>query len=1180
MAALKMASVKIIRLLLSTAIFLTVALLVIPDARCQSIPDGPARQVSLSGLLKELKLEKQVTFLYEPETIAGVYVPNLPDRKLEVKAILNAVLPPAGLKFRKVGKCNYIIKKGRNWRKSGPAHFNEKPGEPYQKKKISAPAFHNIFGRVTSAEDGQPLEGGAVYLKGEGLGAIIGENGLFHLRLPGGRQTLVFSYLGFEDQEVEINGQHRQDVQLKTTSAALHEVVVTAVGIEANKRVLGYAVDNLSMEDIHYSNQTNLASALSSSSAGLWVNSASGSPGAAASIYIRGMHSIHGSNKPLFILDGVPVDNTTTGNSTQGVDLSNRLIDLNHYDIERATVLKGPAAAALYGIRAANGAIVMSSKKGQIGLPRISFSSSFGFSEVNRLPPRQMIYTQGKYVNGQASYMGPESSVSSSYGPPASTLEYDGDPDYPYDTNGRLVPRGQGNGAPANIYDAYETFFVKGGKMDNHFAISGGMKLFDYYFSFGQLRETGIVPHSAFERYTLKGAFHVRPIDRLEIGMSVNLAHSKGHRMKRGSLVSGIPLGLFRNPISFDIGNGRKGMAAADYPEAYLFDNGQQRAYRGNGLYDNPFWSVSRNPFDDSVNRLIQNVSLDYELTPWLHISHKIGADLYADNRQNIFDINSGSHPNGRIELQDIQSGNINSDLLVTAENEIGASWRLKSTLGYNFFGSSLSTRETLGDELKKQGIYHISNALYTSTQENLFRKKMYGAFADVMLRYKSILYLNFTGRNDWSSTLPRRNNAFFYPGVHVGFEFTELLGWTDGPALSYGKLRLSFTRAGNDAGAYMTDTYYNFAVAGGDDLLPGVEFPAFGVSALERSGISGNPFLEPETSTAYEVGTDLKFFRGRLEVALTGYRTISTGQIVNAQLSATSGYIQMPLNAGAIDNRGIELMAEGTVVRKGGFLWDVSANFSSFRSVATQLPEGMPEIVLASFTNLSSMIIEGQPYGVLVGTAFKRDKEGRKIIGSDGFPMVSSAQQILGDPTPDWLLGIRSRWSWKGFTLSALLDVRKGGDIWNGTRGVMSYIGVSEESGRLREVRGYVFEGVTETGEPNTRAVDLANPVNGMNGIYWRRYGFIGLAEEHVEDGSWVRLRELRLSYQFSPRLFRSSRPDITVSVIGHNVWLATSYSGIDPETNLRGDSNIMGWDYFNLPSTRGWALQLNASF
>lgn len=1134
----------------------------------------------LISVLEQLKTEKKVFFLYEPVVLEGVFVrpPASMDRTL--KKILKEILPPVGLKYKKVGQRNYVIKKAKRKKKRRPIQLNRKPPEIKLKTSQLETSNYEISGTLRSEMSNELLVGGTVWVNGTSYGTTTDEHGYFALSIPKKQKKLSFSYIGYQEKEIEITGTKRLDITLKPASKQLDEIVVTAVGIEANKRYLGYAIDNIEAKQIAYTGETNLVASFSAKSAGVWINTASGSPGASSSILIRGFRSINGSNKPLFILDGIPVDNTTTGNSTTGVDVSNRLIDLNTFDIESLNILKGASATALYGIRAANGAVIINTKKGQLGGPKVRYRTSFGWSTVNKLPARQNQYTQGKFKNGRATYMGPEEGVNTSYGPNINTLEFDGASTYPYDRNGRLVNKGEGNGKPAIAYDPYKTFFVFGQKWDHNLSVSGGSQRFNYYVSGGYAFEKGVTPRSNFRRYSLKGTFDLNLIENLSLGLSTNLTHSGGFRMKRGSLFSGVPLGLFRNPISFDIGNGLQGMAAADNPNSYLLPNGDQRAFRGNGKYDNPFWTVNLNPFEDKVNRIIQSLSINYQITAGLTLSYKAGLDHYVDNRYDAFDLNAGSYPRGYIELNNIHSTNFNSDLLLFFEKRLSTNWFFKATLGNNFYARTFSLQQTSGEELKTQRIYKISNTNTIRFEESMIRKQLVGWFGELFFRYKHILYLNLSGRNDWSSTLPKDNNAFFYPSFNMGLEFTEWFGLTDSDLLSYGKLRASVSMAGNDAAPFLTQTYFDNAVADGDNLLPGVEFPAYGANALERSSVLGNPDLKAETTFAYEWGLDLKLWKGKFDLSFSWYKTITKDQIVFAQISAPSGYLSIPQNAGTIENKGIEIDLGIKVFHTNEFKWKIDWTFTKFNSIVTELPLNIPGITLGAFTAVSSRIMQGQPYGMLVGTAYKRDQQGRKIIGADGFPLVDERQVIIGNPNPNWLMGIRNNLSFKNIELSFLWDIRHGGDIWNGTRGVMSYLGVSKESGDLREVKDFVFEGVTEDGAINQVAVDFANPENSMGEILWRRYGFLGLAETNIEDGSWVRLRELTLAYHFQPAFASRFISNVNIALTARNLLLFTKYSGVDPETNLRGDSNILGWDYFNLPSTKGWQIALDITF
>lgn len=1038
-----------------------------------------------------------------------------------------------------------------------------------------------ITGTISDANTGEALVGATVTIKDlEHTGTVTDENGRFSILVPEGSNTLIFSYVGYDTKEVNIENRLVLDIWLVESVNELDEVVITAVGIEANRRGLGYSIEEVGEKDIENANEANIVSALSGKAAGVFVTSASGSPGASANIRIRGNKSINGSNAPLFIVDGLPVDNTSTGNGTVSVDVSNRAIDINPNDIESISILKGPAATALYGIRAANGAVIITTKKGVRGKPRIMISSAYGASKVNKLPARQYTYAQGTFSGGIAAYRGPETGESNSYGPKMSDLEFDGSDTYIYDKNGRLVPAGTGNGIPAIVYDPYETFFVTGHTFDNNVSVSGGSDMTTYYLSMGNFTQSGIVPKSDWSRTSFKSNVNYKITEKLSVGANTTVIRSGGDRATRGNALSGVGIGLYRTPVSFDNGNGKTGREAANDPDTYIFSNGEQRAYRGSNAYDNPFWSVNKVLFEDQVNRILQSINLAYEITPWLTASYKIGLDHYNDKRESVWDINSGSESLGRIDLNTIISTDINSDFLLLVKKDFGEI-SLNGTFGHNFFSSNFINRSVTGREFTKQGFFHISNAAVIEADESIYRRQLYGIFADIRMDWKNIIYMNLTGRNDWSSTLPVQNNSFFYPTASLGLEFTELFGLTNSKWLSYGKIRSSYGQVGNDPGLYLTANYFNQASADGDNLLPANDFPAFGVNSFERSNVLGNADLKAEKTTTFEIGGDLKFLLGRVNLDFTYYKATTSDLIVNAEISAASGFTTAPVNAGEIVNEGVEMMLNVVPVKKESFRWDIDLNFTKFENTVTELPEGIDQISLITWSTFSSLILEGQPYGVMVGTAYQRDDQNRIIIGADGWPLVNTEQIIVGDPNPDWIAGLRNSLIYKNFRISALLDVRKGGDIWNGTMGMMNYLGVGEESGSDREVTGYIYEGVTETGEINTTPVDFANPANGATGIKWRKYGTLGLAENQVEDGSWIRLREVSLSCNLPPRWFtESSINGISLSVSARNLWLLTRYSGVDPETNLQGDSNSTGWDYFNLPNTKGVMATLSLTF
>jgi TonB-linked SusC/RagA family outer membrane protein len=1061
-----------------------------------------------------------------------------------------------------------------------------------------------VSGVVTDAESGEPLEGVSVLVKGTTTGMFTDAAGRYSLRVATGTETLVFSFVGKLRQEVAISGQASINVSMRPDVLELDEVVVTAVGIEANKRQLGYAIQNVGGDELQGSKEVNLINALNSKAAGVVVYTSSGSPGASASIRIRGNKSINGSNEPLFVIDGVPIDNSEVGNGVAGVDQANRAIDINPNDVESLTILKGPAATALYGIRAANGAVIITTKRGKSGRARITLSGSVAFDQVNKLPDLQSTYAQGRpgfqNPNGSISfaqnsagtrvpigpfYRGPETFEGFSWGPAISDLEFDGATDYPYDQGGRLVPKGQGNGTPARAYDPYD-FFVTGQTTDLNASVQGGNETVTYYISGGRLSQTGVVPKATFGRSTFRSTVEARLTSRLTASMSATFANSGGFRIQRGSNISGVMLGLLRNTPSFDIGNGKVGLEAAEDPAAYQLPDGSQRSYRA-GIYDSPYWTVNKNPFVDNVNRLIGYASLKYDFFPWLSLSYKLGTDHYTDRRNSAIDINSATNPFGQVDQSFQSSTDLNSDLLLSFNRNIGSSLSVNAVAGHNFFSRKSVLQSSSGQTMAIPGFYHISNTTDVVAAEDIAQRQLSGVFASVNLAYNDYLFINLSGRNDWASTLPEGANSFFYPAASLGLTFTELLGLSENKILPYGKLRVSWGQVGNDAPLYSTLSYFGAATSTGDGFIDGTTFPAFGVNAFERSTLLGNNQLRPETSTTFEVGGELKFLQGRLGLDVTYFDSESRDQIIAVDISTATGYSNLTLNAGVISNKGWEVVLNATPIKAGDFTWTLDINWTRIRNLVEQL--GDPElgieienIGLAGFTSTSSRAIVGYAYGAIFGNGFQRDDNGNVIVGANGWPLLGG-EDFRGDPNPDWIAGVRNTFSFKGLSLTALLDIRQGGEMWCGTCGILNYFGTSQLSADERTVTGFIFEGVKADGTPNTTPVDLANPASpgGVNDYYRVRYGFGGTTEQSVQSTSWRRLREVSLSYQIPSKLLaKTPFSELYIAFTGRNLWLDTDFAGVDPETNLTGASNGFGLEYFNMPNTKSYVGSIRVSF
>ena len=1046
-----------------------------------------------------------------------------------------------------------------------------------------------VSGKVTDAESGEGLPGVNVLLKGTGTGVNTDIDGNYKISVPSDGGTLVFTFIGMAKQEVAIGARSVIDVQMESDIQQLSEVVVTATGLEANKAALGYSVQNVDADQIVESREPNIVNALNAKVAGVTVVSSAGTPGGSSNIRIRGNTSINGSNSPLFVVDGVPIDNREFGGGVDGVNRSNRAVDLNPNDIEKMTVLKGAAATVLYGIRAANGAIIITTKKGEKGKARVNVSSSFRVDQVNKLPERQTAWSQGRSSGGELVYRGPETLEGNSWGPAISSLEFDGDSNYPFDKNGRLVPAGTGNGKAAIAYDPYEALFVNGYTTDNTVSVSGGNDIVQYYVSAGKMYNAGVIPGSDFGRTSIKSTVTADLTDKLTLGVSANYVNSGGYRVQQGSNLQGIMLGLLRNTPTFDIGNGLTGREAANEISTYEFPDGSQRSYRA-GVYDNPFWTINNNPFEDDVNRLIGYASLQYKITDHLTASYKLGLDTYSESIVNGFNINPGFGV-GSVDFVERNAKDINSDFLLNYNNTFG-DFAVSGTLGHNYYNTQTLFTEGFGQELNVPKFFDLSNANTQQAFNGNSRRKLFGVFGTVNLGWQETLFLELSGRNDWSSILPNDANSFFYPSVSLGYVFTETLGLSNSGIFPYGKIRASYSQVGNDGGnafIYATNSYYSGATWGGDGFIAtGGLFPEFGLNAFDRDGLLGNAALKPELTTTIELGADLKFLNNRLGLDLTYYQSLTTDAIIAVAVAPTSGFTSTVQNAAEISNKGIEAVFTATPVEIGDFSWDMLVNFTQYENVVEKLADNVESIGLAGFVSTTSRAIEGEPYGSLFGNGYLRTDDGELVIGQDGWPLVDPEAKILGDPNPDYVIGFNNTLTWKGLSISALLDIRKGGDIWNGTYGIMKTFGTAKSTEEARTIKGYVFDGVVNTGTAespnyvdNTTPVDFYDPNRPVGQNAWNRYAFGGLPEDNIQDASWVRLRNVSLSYNLpSSLLEKGPFQRVKATISGRNLFLATGYTGIDPETNLTGASNGFGLDYFNNPNTKSYSFALDLTF
>ena len=1046
---------------------------------------------------------------------------------------------------------------------------------PFCLVSVAFAQSRTITGTITSATDNEPLPGATVLVKGTTTGTITDLDGKYVLVVPQDKDVLVYTFLGFKMHEETIGNRNVINVGLEEDVLGLETVVVTALGIPKEKLSLGYTTQEVGGDRIASSGEENFIEGLSAKAAGVQVVGAAGTPGASSKIIIRGPSTFTNENQPLVVIDGVPIDNSTNNtvagdypfNATlNGVSNSNRAIDVNPDDIESINILKGPAAAALYGSRAGSGAIIITTKRGNKSGDKavhINFSSSLEVNQVSNLPKQQMLYAQGTgggKINNQGELEPEGNFIEADPGP---DQLWDTDDDGSAGTASSWGPLTSGLGLTA--IDNPAEFFQTGMTYNNNLAISGGTDRGSLRLSIGNTQDNGVIPNTEYNRTSIRVNSDMRIWDKFRVAVDANYINSGGTRAQNGSNLSGVMLALMRTPTSYDLGAG------------YEYPTGANRNYFS--AYDNPYWTINNNPFNDNVNRLLGNVTATYNPLEWLAITYRIGSDAYTDERKQIYSIGSNdpaNAPGGQIEENTIRYNQMYSDLILTATKDINQDVNFNITVGNNLTSTDINYLYARGRDLTIPDFYNLSNAADLYASQTTTKTRIAGFFGDLGFEYQSMLFLNITARNDWSSTYgPNRSSAFF-PSVSGSFVFSEILNTND--IWSFGKIRASYAQAGIEPQPYSANTYF-IPPLYTDGFTDGYSFPYLGQSGFGYSQLNtlGNPDLKPERLTGTEFGVELKFWKGRIDLDASYYNQESSDILLVKPIASTSGFSYVYDNAGAMVNKGIELTLNADIVKKKNLTWNIGGNFSKNENEVTQLADGVEEIEIeAGFGDPGAYVIEGQPYGLLYGSQWTYNDNGDLLIdGNTGLPIFDTVSGVIGDPYPDWLMNINTALSWKGLTVSGLLDIRKGGDIWNGTNARMNRIGISEASGERDHT--FVIEGVIEQADGSY----VANDIEIAPEDYWGDYlGDFGASSQAIQDGGWVRLREVKLAYTFTldPK---NVIKGLSVSATGRNLWLKTDYLGVDPETSLTGaGSNISGFDWFNNPGTKSYLFSVSAAF
>lgn len=1053
-----------------------------------------------------------------------------------------------------------------------------------------------ISGTVTSADDGETLPGVNIVVEGTTIGVSTTSNGRYSIEAPVTAEYLVFSFLGYRTLRVEIEGRDVINVEMSEDLLRLDDVVVTALGLDADQRSLGYAIQSVRGQQISDTRRISVSDALQAQFSGVDVRSQAGVPGGATSINIRGRSSLLGNNEPLYIIDGVPVSNDfNTTVLFSSVDVSNRAVDLNPDDIESITVLKGPAAAALYGIEAANGAIVINTRRGSQGsAPRtnIDITSRVGLTQVTQLPDVQQLYGPG--TNGNLGL-----TSAAHWGPAISSMSYDarttgtsnwhvkGDPILASDPNA--------TGEQAQVYDNYDTFFESGLSMTNQVSIATGNRDRNFFFSFSNSDENGFIPKTYFKRNSVRLNADLTMTDRIRFSGRANYVNSQGQRAGRGSNFTSIMIPLTRTNPLMDLAFGTSDPANDEF--AYVNPDGSARTHFGRSAADlgrpltgagrgpdSPFWTVNNNVFQDEVNRFIGSGQFVYTVAPNIEANYRLGVDTYVDRRRHNFALGSsgGDGVRGRLYEDNYTSRSVNSDFFINARQTLTPDLSYNLVVGHNYQYRVVHRLYISGRGFEQPTLFNINNTTETpDIIHNTQPRERVAVYGNLSLNFRDYLYLELTGRNEWSSTLPADANSFFYPAASLAFVFTEALGMDDS-FLSFGQVRLSYANVGNDAPLFSTTNFFVTSNAGqsyGNSLT----FPFQNIGGSTASVSIGNPNLRPESNTTYEVGTDLRFLDDRLRFDFTYYYSSNKDQIFPATVPASTGFNSFLINAGELENQGVEVQLRYSPIMTRDTRWDATVNFSRNRNKVVSLTEGVDQILLGGVgplgTGINPLLKPGEAYGVFYGIGWLRDDNGNRLIDADpnsstyGYPMRTTEPIKLGDPNPDFTVGFRNTVNYRNLRFTALIDFRSGGDVWNGTEAVMRQNGQSV----VTEKRGTttVFSGVrSDNGQPNDIEATY-------NEFYWANIeGYPNVNEPFVEDASWVRLRDVTISYTFDTPSFRQlGLRNATVSLWGRNLLLFTGYSGIDPETNLYGQNNSLGVEYYNNPGGRSFGLELSLS-
>ena len=1038
-----------------------------------------------------------------------------------------------------------------------------------------AVAQTQVTGTVVSGEDGEPIVGASVKVSGTKTGTITDVDGKFALNVPEGTK-LVVTYLGMLPKMVNASVSGAMKIKLDPDNKVLDEVVVTAMGITREKKALGYASQVLDAKDLNTSGTSSLASAMQGKLTGVDIRTSSGAPGASAQIVIRGARSFDGNNTPLYVVDGMPISSTpdfSTKESVTGADNASRTIDLNPDDIESINVLKGQAASALYGIRASNGVILITTKRGSKGStkPVITFSTDLSAQTLSRKFEHQDVYAQGTTL----SKYNPNTSMS--WGPKIADLAndatYGGNTNNKY-TNGDLTSHagmyynpkyaaaGLSGWATPQTHDNVGDFFKTGFTQNSTFNISQRKNDVSYSFSVSDTYQKGVIPSTGMTRTGARGAVDWKVNDQWKTGFSANYSSVKIKSAPGAN--SGIVNVVYSAPAEYDL----KGT-----PYHKPGDPTSQILFRATN-FNNPYWWADNDEYSQHTNRVFGNAYAEFSPKLNWGKNYKIvfreqaGIDMYTSNNSEIAEVGSAKNTKGEVENIGTQNNIFNNLLTANFTAKWGANeeWDFGFVLGNEFNHQYRRKWDYDGTGLAFYGQPTIGNTSSMDAHSDYhIQERTVGVFGQMSLSWMDMLFLTVTGRNDVVSTMPRGNRSFFYPSVSLGWIFTELPALKENHVLSYGKLRLSYAQVGQ-AGQFYNNYMYVPSYTGGMYVYTPISYPLGGAKGYAPYYVKFDENLKPQNTSNWETGIDLGLFKNRVRVEYTlSYQDVRN-QIFDVPTAGTTGYQALRTNAGQMTTLSHELSVNASVIDHANYGLDLGVNFTKITNKVKKLADGVESIMLGGFVEPQVRAQAGYTYPNIYGKAFKRTEDGQLLLNANGLPQGTAASVNLGECTPDFNMGFNLRAHYKQLSLSATMDWQKGGCMYNGTLLTMNYFGASKASLPYHEGT-MVAEGINEaTGQKNTVQVSKQQ--------YYMAYNDV--TEAGIFDTSFLKLRDVTLSYQF-PKF-----AGINLSVYGfaRNILLWAKLPGLDPESS-QGNGNMSGYfERYSIPNSSSFGGGFKIAF